>query len=181
MMKKVKLLKYQHRLVFLLSTYFRLCRSEMMPTKWRNTCSEFTMPTMTAMLILLNSWQGRIQFWDKNAAFFQMIYYIMSDGSPEEVLAKIFRVFDVNRCLKFKPNFNLNYQHHKMPCTSYHLEKSTQLMPARLQPLKTKNCVFDMYQSFSPSDNFENNSHQTFVGNCQKFPPESLLRSFSLS
>ena len=27
----------------------------------------------------------------------QMIYYIMSDGSPEEVLAKIFRVFDVNR------------------------------------------------------------------------------------
>merc|ERR1719500_1419401 len=25
-----------------------------------------------------------------------MIYYIMSDGSPEEVLAKIFRVFDVN-------------------------------------------------------------------------------------
>ena len=27
----------------------------------------------------------------------QMIFYIMSDGSPEEVLAKIFRVFDVNR------------------------------------------------------------------------------------
>jgi len=27
---------------------------------------------------------------------FMMIYYIMSDGSPEEVLAKIFRVFDVN-------------------------------------------------------------------------------------
>ena len=30
----------------------------------------------------------------------QMIYYIMSDGSPEEVLAKIFRVFDVNRWQK---------------------------------------------------------------------------------
>merc|ERR1712198_660596 len=27
---------------------------------------------------------------------FMIIYYIMSDGSPEEVLAKIFRVFDVN-------------------------------------------------------------------------------------
>merc|ERR1719234_2209747 len=27
---------------------------------------------------------------------FMMIFYIMSDGSPEEVLAKIFRVFDVN-------------------------------------------------------------------------------------
>ena len=30
----------------------------------------------------------------------QMVYYIMSDGSPEEVLAKIFRVFDVNRWQK---------------------------------------------------------------------------------
>ena len=71
-----------------------------------------------------------------------MIYYIMSDGSPEEVLAKIFRVFDVNRCLKFKPNFNLNYWHRKMPCASYHLEKSTQLMPARLQPIEDKKlCV----------------------------------------
>merc|ERR1711910_121780 len=27
---------------------------------------------------------------------FMMIYYIMSDGTPEEVLAKIFRMFDVN-------------------------------------------------------------------------------------
>merc|ERR1712037_121172 len=27
---------------------------------------------------------------------FMMIFYIMSDGSPEDVLAKIFRVFDVN-------------------------------------------------------------------------------------
>ena len=29
-----------------------------------------------------------------------MIFYIMSDGSPEDVLSKIFRVFDVNRCLR---------------------------------------------------------------------------------
>ena len=39
----------------------------------------------------------------ESAAFsshYQMIFYIMSDGSPEEVLAKIFRVFDVNRCLE---------------------------------------------------------------------------------
>ena len=31
--------------------------------------------------------------------FIQMIFYIMNDGSAEEVLARIFRVFDVNRCL----------------------------------------------------------------------------------
>ena len=31
--------------------------------------------------------------------FIQMIFYIMNDGSAEEVLARIFRVFDVNRSL----------------------------------------------------------------------------------
>ena len=41
----------------------------------------------------------RIQFWERESIFSnnQMIFYIMSDGSPEDVLAKIFRVFDVNR------------------------------------------------------------------------------------
>ena len=42
----------------------------------------------------------RIPSWKRKYWIFydiQMIFYIMSDGSPEEVLAKIFRVFDVNR------------------------------------------------------------------------------------
>ena len=34
-----------------------------------------------------------------------MIYYIMSDGTPEEVLAKIFRVFDVNRWIQKQTMF----------------------------------------------------------------------------
>merc|ERR1712012_1490548 len=42
--------------------------------------------------------QHMFRVYDANVDFveFMMIYYIMSDGSPEEVLAKIFRVFDVN-------------------------------------------------------------------------------------
>ena len=28
---------------------------------------------------------------------FKVVYYVMADGSPEEVLLKIFRIFDINR------------------------------------------------------------------------------------
>ena len=40
-----------------------------------------------------------------NTFRWQMIYYIMSDGTPEEVLAKIFRVFDVNRWIQKQTMF----------------------------------------------------------------------------
>ena len=40
-----------------------------------------------------------------NTFRWQMIYYIMSDGTPEDVLAKIFRVFDVNRWIQKQTMF----------------------------------------------------------------------------
>merc|ERR1711971_1126800 len=49
--------------------------------RWRSTCSGSTTPTTTATL---------------TSSSFMLIFHIMSDGTPEEVLEKIFRVFDVN-------------------------------------------------------------------------------------
>ena len=44
-------------------------------------------------MVRIPSWKRKYWIF----SYIQMIFYIMSDGSPEEVLAKIFRVFDVNR------------------------------------------------------------------------------------
>ena len=38
--------------------------------------------------------------WEKipnSSLTFKVVYYVMADGSPEEVLLKIFRIFDINR------------------------------------------------------------------------------------
>ena len=41
-------------------------------------------------------------YWEKRVNShinFKVVYYVMADGSPEEVLLKIFRIFDINRWL----------------------------------------------------------------------------------
>ena len=40
---------------------------------------------------------GLSSFHPHDNIWLQLIYHIMADGSPQEVLAKIFRVFDQNR------------------------------------------------------------------------------------
>ena len=44
---------------------------------------EFSMKCQELCYIILNT--------------IQVVFYVMSDGTPQEVLSKIFRVFDVNR------------------------------------------------------------------------------------
>ena len=172
MMKKVKLLKYQHRLVFFCYQSF----SGSAAARWCGQNGETHVQSLRCQRWRL-CWFCWIHGREGYNFGIKMLHFFRWFTTSWVMEAQKKCLLRSSVCLTWTGASSWNQiliwiiSTIRCPAPPTTWRNSLNLCP-HLNHWRQKLC-FDMYQSFSPSDNFENDSHQTFVGNCQKFPPES--------